>query len=303
MQTRTPFGCALAALASFLMLVPVTGFTAECGWLATSELNRLFPEQAPWRVTVGGQVGRCQFLSSPPPSVFAANQTVQDSPEAAAEFVKGLRPELEKTYELVPAPELGKLGFLYVAKPGAGPGQQRTIGYVGHRGKVAVIGTLSLQRPPTADQRKAGAQLVRAALSVADDEKALAAASHCPWFDAEVLDRILPGGNVSQQVYGENSCLASDDAKAVLTVSIRDLNPALLKLRAGNCTWEDVPDLGENAAMAHACKDGKPRASLQFVAGNKQVVYNLAPGAEPTAAQRQALLELGKRIQGKREAQ
>lgn len=286
----------LSAVAGWLLFLPGTAFAAECGWLATAELDRLFPDKAPWRVTVGGQVGRCQFLSRSPPNIFAANQMVHDSPEAAADFVNGLRPEMAKSYELVDAAAIGDNGFLYIPKAEAGPGGQRMIGYAGHRGKVAVIGNLNLQQPPTPAQREAGVQLVKAALAVSDDAEALAAAQDCPWLDGPVLDRILPGGNVRQQVFGENSCMATDDAKAVLTVTIRELNPAMLALRSEDCTWQELPALGEHAALGHACTSGNPRATLQFVAGGKQVVYNLVPGAEPSTAQHEGLIELGTRI-------
>lgn len=279
-----------------LLLLPAGAIAAECGWLATSELDRLFPDKAPWRVTVGGQVGRCQFLSRPPPNFFAANQMVHDSPQAAADFVDSLRPEMSKSYELVDSPDIGDNGFLYVAKADAGPGSERVVGYAGHRGRVAVIGTLNLQQPPSPAQRAAGMKLVQAALALSGDDEALAAATDCPWLDAAALERVLPGGNVTQQVYGENSCVATDAAKAVLTVSIRDLDPALLALRGEDCTWQELPALGAQAALGHTCTSGNPRATLQFVAGNRQVVYNLVPGAEPSAAQREGLIELGTRI-------
>lgn len=92
--------------------------------------------------------------------------------------------------------------------------------------------------------------------------------------------------------------MATDGGQGVLTVSIREASPPMLKLRSADCTWKDIPALGQDAALGHTCTGGNPRATLQFVKGNKQVVYNLAPGSEPTEAQRQTLLDLGTSVQG-----
>lgn len=281
------------ALALTLVLLSSPVHATECGWLATSELDRLFPEQAPWRVLAGGAVGSCKFLSgSGLPHVFGANQQILESESAAVDFVRNLRTETEKQFEVVDAPELGEEGYTYH------PGAPRSLSYVGHRGKVAVLGSLTMQGPVTPEQRAAGMELVQAALAVADDEEVLAAASDCPWLDPELVRSLLPGEKLTQQVYGENSCLANDGEGGVLMVSAIDAgsNPGpLLDRRDGGCTWEDQPTLGEGAVLGYACEGGNPRATLRLVIGGRVIEYNLAPGTEPTAEQRQALLEMGRR--------
>jgi hypothetical protein len=290
----------LAVLCSALALTPGVLLAAECGWLATGELDRLLPELAPWSVITGGEVGSCQFLSRAggPPNIFGANQMVQASAAAATDFVQGLRTETEKSYEVTAEPVLGEQGFVYRAREEGEGG--RSIFYVGHRGSVAVLGTLTLQHAVTADEHAAGAELMQAALGVADDETALAAASDCPWLDAGALAPMLPGGGVTQQTFGENSCLAQDAAGAVVMVSVQEAIPALVASRGGGCTWEAVPTLGEDAALGYSCSEGNPRATLRMVVGDRLIEYNLVPGAEPTEAQRQALLDMAALVRQRR---
>lgn len=278
-------------------LAPAVLPAAECGWLAAAELDRLLPEQAPWSVLAGGEVGSCKFLSRSggAPSLFGANQMVKESAAAATDFVQGLRAETAKTYEVAAEPALGENGFLYW--PGAdGELGARSIWYVGHRGSVAALGSLTLQHAVTDDERRAGVELMQAALAVADDETALAAASDCPWLDAASLAPMLPGGGVTQQIFGENGCLAQDAAGAVLMVSVQEAIPALVGRRGGGCTWEEVPALGEDAALGSSCAEGNPRATLRMVVGDRLLEYNLVPGAEPTAAQRQALVAMAQQV-------
>ena len=278
-------------------LVPGALLAAECGWLVTAELDRLLPDQAPWSVLTGGEVGSCQFLSRSggPPSIFGANQMVRESAAAAAELVQGLRAETEKSYQVATEPALGEQGFVYWPGGDAEAGD-RSIWYVGHRGSVAALGSLTLQHAVTADERAAGVELIQAALAVADDETALAAASDCPWLDAGALAPILPGGGVTQQTFGENSCLAQDAAGAVVMVSVQEAIPALVARRGGGCTWEAVPTLGEDAALGYSCSEGNPRATLRMVVGDRLIEYNLVPGAEPTEAQRRALVDMAQRV-------
>jgi hypothetical protein len=282
-------------------LPPEKGGTSCWGWLATAELDRLLPEQAPWSVLAGGEVGSCKFLSRSggAPSIFGANQMVKDSAAAAAELVQGLRAETKKSYEVAAERALGEEGFVYRAGADAQDGD-RSISYVGHRGSVAVLGSLTLQHAVTAAERAAGVELTQAALAVADDETALAAASDCPWLDAGSLAPILPGGGVTRQTFGEASCLAQDAEGAVVMVSVQEAIPALIARRGGECTWEAVPALGEDAALGYSCSEGNPRATLRMVVGDRLIEYNLVPGAEPTEAQRQALLDMAALVRQRR---
>jgi hypothetical protein len=286
-------GMALALAVAWSM--PATA--AECGWLATGEVDRLFPENAPWRVTAGGAVGRCQFLSRPDqlPNVFSANQMIHDSEKAAAETFANLRSETSKSYQTKDRPQLGASAFSYSAgtPDGAAP---RAMNFVAHRGRVVVLAMVSLQPNVTEARIPTVLQLVEAALSVADDPAALASATDCPWFEASLLASVLPGGGVTQQKFGDTSCMAKDGANAVLLVSATPASPALMGRRDGSCTWDDQPDLGAGAALGYSCSSGNPRATLRMVVGGTMLDYNLTPGSEPTEDQRRALVALARAV-------
>jgi len=278
------------ALLTIVLATASSAFAAECGWLATSELDRRFPELAPWRVTAGGAVGRCQFLSRPgPPNMFSANQLIQGSAEEAAKTVADLRAETAKRAETRDLPQLGERGFSYASGP-------RTVNLIGHRGRVVVIALASLQSSVGDAELASLVELAKAALAVADDPAALEAGTRCPWLDAATLPKLLPAGGITQQVFGENSCMAKDTANAILLVSVTQASPAMLGRRDANCSWEEVAELGPDAAIGRGCTSGVPRATLRMTIGGELVEYNLTPGSEPSEGQRRALVELAKAV-------
>ncbi len=271
------------------------GTAGECGWLAPSELDRHFPQFAPWRVEVGGVVGSCQFLSrrDEAPNVFSANQMVMETDEAAAEMAQNLRQESAKTQVVMPRAELGEHGYTYLSESA---GEARTINLVGHRGRVVVIGLVSLQTEITDVELAAILELAQAALSVADQPDVLTTASDCPWFETARLPQLLPGGAVKQQTFGENSCMAQDDSQAVLLVSASPAIPAMMERRDGGCTWEELPQLGTGAVLGYSCREGNPRATLRLAVEGTMIEYNLTPGTEPTTTQRAQLVEMARAI-------
>src|SRR5262249_26073459 len=85
--------------ASILLSVSSPLAAEECGWLSTKEVDAALPAFAPWSVMVGGAAGSCKFLGSGPGgNVFGANQMIKASPAQAASGVRGMRPEMEKSY-------------------------------------------------------------------------------------------------------------------------------------------------------------------------------------------------------------
>ncbi len=287
------FARRLVGASALALLLPAAASAIECGWLATSELDRLFPQNAPWRVTAGGEIGSCQFLSrqDQPPNVFGANQMIHETEAAAVESATGIRTETEKNFETTDRRSLGPHGFSYAPGPAAASGP-RSMMFVGQRGRVVVLATVSFQEGISEATLPSLEELVAAALSVADDPGALAAGTDCPWFEASLLDSVLPGGGVTQQRFGDTSCMAQDAASAVLLVTAMDASPAMLGRRDGSCSWEDLPALGADAALSHSCSSGNPRATVRVVAGGKLLDYSLTPGHEPSTEQRQALVEL-----------
>lgn len=287
------FTCRTLVASAIALLLPAAASATECGWLATSELDRLFPQNAPWRVTAGGDIGSCQFLSrqDQPPNVFGANQMIHETEAAAVESVTAIRAETEKNFETTDLRSLGPHGFSYAIGPAASAGP-RSMMFVGQRGRVVVLSTVSFQTGVSDAALPSLLELVAAALSVADDPDTLAAGTDCPWFEASLLDSVLSGGGVTQQRFGDTSCMAQDAANAVLLVTAMEASPAMLGRRDSSCSWEDLPALGADAALSHSCSSGNPRATVRVVVGAKLLDYSLTPGHEPSTEQRQALVEL-----------
>ena len=121
--------------------------------------------------------------------------------------------------------------------------------------------------------------------------EALAAGTDCPWFEASLLDSVLPGGGVTQQRFGDTSCMAQDAASAVLLVTAMEASPAMLGRRDSTCSWDDLPTLGADAALSHSCSSGNPRATVRIVLGATLLDYSLTPGHEPSTEHRQALVD------------
>src|SRR6185436_7762339 len=235
---------ASAPLLPLLLLLSTSPLAAaECGWLATSEVDAALPAVAPWSVMVGGAAGSCKFVSAGLPNIFGANQMVKASAKEAASFVRGLRPEMEKSYVVAPAKDIGAEGFTY--RPKDDTLSDRSIFFVGHEGRIAVIASLTLQKAVTAADIAGATKLIRAALAIDKDPAALAAATSCPWFDTAVLKKLLPGEGFSQQSFGNNSCMAQAGGSVVIVSIIPGLDPAdVRRTSGGQCKREAVAALG-----------------------------------------------------------
>ena len=272
----------------------------KCGWLATSKLDQAFPEYAPWRVMVGGNVGSCTFNSNPhaAPNIFGAIQSVKASPAEAEELVRTLRDNSSEV-SVQPAPALGKFAFTYQSKDGNGKIDERSLFFVAHRGKVEVNGSLVLQRPIGAPERAAAEQLIQAALAIADDPHVLAAAAKCRYFDAQLIRRLLPGSDFEENVYGSNSCMAQAGNKALILSIMEDgrgeeVLANMAKMSDG-CKSEDLIQLGKNAKLLYACSGGNPRATVRYAGAGKMLEFSFAPEREPTPAERDILVQLAER--------
>lgn len=289
---RFPFGRALALV---LVLFVSPARAEECGWLPASALDRAFPDGAPWSTMVGGKVGSCKFRSDPTraPNIFGANQMVKESEKEAAAFVAELRPSMAESYDVEPAPAIGAKGFVYRPRE-SGPDAGRSLFFVGHRGRVAVMGSMSFQKPITAEERKAAEVLLLAALEM--DEEAMEAATNCKWFDRALVRKLLPEEGYSEQVFGERSCLATAGEKVVMLSITETENAALISQRMiemGGCTTEPI-ELAEAAWLQHGCTSGNPRASVRWVSGARMFELSFVPGKEPTEKERGILVDLAK---------
>lgn len=268
-----------------------------CGWMSTAELDRLLPKAAPWSVLVGGTVGSCKFTGSSRDDagtrVIGANQMFKANATEAAEFVKKLKGSMAAGNTVEPVPALGEHGFRWTPKSGGG-----SISYMGHYKQVAITGQVVLSGGATPESVAQGAEgFMRAALAVADDKQA-AAATGCPYFDEAILRRLLPGPSFSQQVFGQNSCMAQDGAGMVMILSIMsDTSESTAAARRdGSCEWSPLPDAGPGATIGKNCQGGRPRAVLELVLGNRVLNYALAPGREPTSNELALLGELARAV-------
>ena len=291
-------------LSCLLCLSSVAGGAEDCGWLATAEVDRAFPEQAPWRAMVGGEVGSCKFLSAPGmlPSTFGANQMVKASDAEAEEMIRSLRTSMIESYDVKPAPALGPQGFRYKAKSEAEETGARFLFFAGHRSKIVVIGSLTWQSPITPAVVDAAQSLIRAALAITDDDEVLSAASACRFFDPALIQRLLPAEDFSQHVFGDTSCMAQAGGKVLIMSVVEGIASEtvtrMTEMDSHGCDHEPIPDLGEDGSIVSACSAGRPKAVVRFLSGSKMFTFSLAVETQPTDKEKTLLVELAKRSVG-----
>jgi hypothetical protein len=65
-------------------------------------------------------------------------------------------------------------------------------------------------------------------------------------------------------------------------------------LKNEGCTVDPLPSLGKGAGIAYRCANGNPRAEVVVATGSRWVRVLYAPSAEPTARDREALVEVAR---------
>ena len=266
-----------------------------CSWLATEDVDRVFPEFAPWALHGGGDVGMCTFMGDGQPSgILSVNQQFQSSAAEARSMAKDLKPGLTDSYVIEPSSALGSDGFFYRAK--AGP--SGNIQFLAHRDKLVLMGTVMLHREATFD-RSALTALIKKMLDTSTASPKMAqAAGQCPFFEPNALRKLVSGKGSKVQAFGGDSCMATNSAGAVLTVSrtaVRDaeqMAQILTNMPDKDCVNTPLPALGKGAVMLHGCKTAAPRAGTLFPIGNFLFDLRFVPGSEPTAANRADLLDM-----------
>ncbi|HEU5161712.1 MAG TPA: hypothetical protein VFV54_01070, partial [Thermoanaerobaculia bacterium] len=242
----------------------------------------------------------CKFTSNPtePPNIVGVTQMVKDSAEEARAFVAELKDAMAESYAVGAAPALGEKAFVYRPKPGSSEAE-RSMWFVGHRQQVVVMGSMIFQKPITKAQREAGEALLLSAFALASDEKGLAAARRCSWFDAALVRKLLRSDDVTEQVFGASSCLANAGDRIVMlaVVESEDAETVAANVGAmagGGCKSEPLADLGRAATLQHSCTEGNARAVVRFVSGARMFEVSLIPGSEPTKDDRALLIQLAK---------
>lgn len=284
------------AFATSLLLACAPAIAQKCPKIETHVLDKGFSESAPWRVMSGGP-GECSFTTRNTSVNFGFSHVVSPTPEAARAGAVDMKHAVAATSVVEPMPSLGEEGFTYQQKKRNGDVDRSQMFFYGHRGTVGLTGYLNLKGPITPEQRLLAGNLLATTLGAASNPKMLAKESHCRYFDASLVKRLLPSGDQSIVVPDANHCVVSADGN-VITVSVskdaRGWAAAERLLREGDCTVEAIPNFGKGAGISHHCRKGNPRAEVVVVTGSRMVKVLFAPPAEPSADDRATLVELAR---------
>lgn len=267
----------------------------KCRSLDVAKLNKAIPLAAPWRVSGGGN-GSCSFEAGGSANSFGFSQTVDASADKAEASVGDSKQSIRADNSVNDETNLGVNGFSYSVKLPSGEVNDKSVFLFGHRGSIEISGYLNLPKAVTPAQRQAAAQLMFDSMAIAENSKALAKASNCPYFDSALIKRLLPFDDLAIAVPGPGSCVVSAAGNVVMIgVSAGSNNAAQAvgnMLKDSGCTVEQLPRLGKPAGIAYACKGGNPRAQILFIAKGRMFDLSFVPTQEPTAEQRSSLVEL-----------
>ena len=283
-------------LGIYLLVACGTALAAtKCPLIDVALVNKGLPDGAPWRVLSGGQA-ECSFMGSKDTSLsFGFSHMVSESAPKATSAALSMKDAVMPTSRVEPLPTLGEYGIAYSMKDQAGHADDKSMFFYGHRGAVGVSGYLNLKSAITVAERDVAANLIASTLNVASSAKAMAKETSCPFFDEDLVKRLLPAGDVTISVPNKTSCVVSASG-AVLMVSV-DASPqsaqaATNMMQDNGCTVDALPKLGRIAGISHHCASGNPRAQVLFVYSGRMFNLTLVPTAEPTEAQRASLVEL-----------
>ena len=272
-----------------------TAFAAtNCPLIDIALLNKGLPEGAPWRVMSGGQ-GECSFTAKDTSVSFGFSHMVAESTQKATESASSMKDAVTPTSRVEPLPALGEYGIGYTMKGDAGRFNETSMFFYGHRGAVGVSGYLNLKHAITTAQRDFAATLIASTLGVASNAKALAKETRCPYFDEDLVKRLLPPGDMTISVPNKDSCVVSASGNVLMVSVNRSAQSAQAvsnMLKGNGCTVDALPKFVKAAGIAHHCGGGNPRAQVLIASAGRMLDVTLVPTAEPTEAQRTTLIEL-----------
>jgi len=140
-------------MAALLLAAPLA-VADECPWMPNSRLDAAFADRTPWTIFAGqaGQ-GRCKWTSdeSRPASVISLVQMIKTSPAEAEDYVKTVGGGMAKSYDVKPAPGIGKAGVA-VRETGS-PADGRMLTLIGHRGNEVIMTQMSFHEGVSAAQQ------------------------------------------------------------------------------------------------------------------------------------------------------
>jgi hypothetical protein len=149
----------LKTLALLVFLAPSLASAEECPWLPSSRIDHAYPDRAPWSTMIGGE-GRCKFISdqSKPASVLSLTQIIKASPQEAEAYVKSVASGMAKSYNVTPAPALGKNGAAVRQKEASA---HTMLTLIGHQKNVVVMAQLSFYGEITEAQQQQAQELTK----------------------------------------------------------------------------------------------------------------------------------------------
>jgi len=268
----------------------------KCRALDVVKLNKAIPLAAPWRVDGGGN-GSCSFSAGGSANNFGFSQTIDVSEDKAEASVRDGKQTIGADNQINDESNLGANGFSYSVKLPSGQPNDKSVFLFGHRGSIEIGGYLNLQKAVTPAQRQAAAQLMFDSMAIAEDSKALAKATNCPYFDSALIQKLLLSDDLSIAVPTPGNGVVSVGSN-VVTISVTSAGPNGAQavnnmLKDSGCTVERLPSLGKPAGIAYACKSGgNARAQILFIAKGKMFDLTFVPTQEPTVEQRASLIEL-----------
>ena len=296
----------LAALAVAATLsTPVIADT--CSMVSLRQVEAALPDYSPWTLKSGG-TGACRFegvVEDDGSRSFVTlhlQQQFHPSAKAAAEMMKTLRTEFAKTYPIKPLALRGAEAGAFTYGDTAGNGALRGFWWYAQIGRAILSG---IYMPPgnaevDAEEEAAVLSVVQAAVGDTAAPATAAKAARCPHFDEALIRKLIPGKQVSIEQFGNNSCLAKNEKNAVVMFSlVENVTPTsagqIAESTATGCTYDAIAPLGTLGRIGYACTSGNKRASVNYYKGSGWYGFDLVTGSEPTAAQRQDLIELATR--------
>ena len=301
----------VAAFNAILVAVGMSAASASnastnCDFLSAERVAAALPQHAPWKTTQG-TVGMCGFEGTPTatadvPATLLIIQMVKGSAREATDFTRQTKTAMASEQAMTPVVGVGvgAESFFYRSR---GAGSAEPMFWYAHADKVVLSGMLigmSSGRDVKADVATVVA-LAAPSLAASVKPAQIALVAKCTHFDEPLLVKILAGKVLKVQQFGDDSCMANNEASAVVmfsrvnapdAVSLSQMRESAMKDR---CTRTPLPALGAGAFIHHACADGAPRATVFFVKGLSSYDFTLTPNKEPTPTQRADLAALALR--------
>jgi hypothetical protein len=292
--------CSFASVA--LLLAGAPAFAADCSIVSPQQVDSALPEYAPWHLYSGGP-GGCRFEGTYKGSrknhaVLSFSQQFHASSKAATDILNSVRKRSEKDYKLkqlkLPSVEPGS----FLSSTDADGTPHHSMFWHVQVGQAIIIGSFSPPSgaPGATNNEAAVTSLLKIAVFDTRSPVTMEQSSQCPYFDDAALRKLIPG-KLTVERFGENSCLASNDKNAMVLLSrSNNINTRtaenMLRSVASGCSFDRQASLGEYGGISHHCTSGNPRADVVFHKGNSYISISLAPNGEPTAKQREHLIEL-----------